>query len=68
MNDTFTFDSDEFDKHIRYRSVELDNGAIMTADDKEFSNVFREEPLGDTNRSRYTTEGTILAQRFRKTK
>ena len=68
MNDTFTFDSDEFDKHIRYRSVELDNGAIMTADDKEFFNVFREEPLADTNRSRYTTEGTILAQRFRKTK
>ena len=68
MNDTFTFDSEEFDKHIRYRTVELDNGAIMTADDKEFSNVFHEEQLGDSNRSRYTTEGTILYQVFRKTK
>ena len=68
MNDTFTFDSDEFDKHIRYRTVELDNGAILTADDREFPNVFREEQLGDSNRSRYTTEGIILIQRFRKTK
>ena len=68
MNDTFTFDSDEFDKHVRYRTVELDNGAILTADDKEFSNVFREEQLGDSNHRRYTTEGAILMQRFRKTK
>ena len=68
MNDTFTFDSEEFDKHVRYRTVELDNGAILTADDREFANVFREEQLGDSNRSRYTTEGSILLQRFRKTK
>ena len=68
MSDTFTFDSDEFDKHVRYRTVELDNGAILTADDREFSNVFHEEQLGDSKRSRYTTEGQILMQRFRKTK
>ena len=68
MDDTFTFDSEEFGKHIGYRTVELDNGAILTADDKEFSNVFQQEQLGDSDRSRFTTEGTILNQRFRKTK
>lgn len=68
MDETFTFDSVEFDKHVRYRSVELDNGAILTAEDSDFSDVFREERLGDKNRSRYTTEGAILSQRFKKIK
>ena len=68
MNDTFTFEVEEFDNHIRYRTVELDNGAILTADDREFSNVFHEEQMQNSNRSRYTTEGTILSQKFRKTK
>ena len=68
MGDTFTFDSDEFDKHVHYRTVELDNGAILTAEDKEFSNVFREEHFVDGKGSRYTTEGIILTQKLRKTK
>ena len=68
MTDTFTFDATEFDKHVRYRTIELDNGAILTADDREFSNVFKEERFADDNRSRYTTEGNVVAQRFRKTK
>ena len=40
----------------------------MTAEDKEFPNVFQTEPIPDSNKSCYYTEGIVVSQRFRKTK
>lgn len=68
MTESFRFDATEFDRHALYRAVELDNGAMLMAEDANFSHVFRTERLVAENKVRYTTEGTVIDQRFRKTK
>lgn len=66
--EAFRFDSSEFERHATYRTVELDNGALLMAEDSRFSEVFEVERLVAENRVRYSTEGAIIDQRFRKTK
>ena len=67
-NDVFTFSTAEFDKHIRYQTVELNNGATMTAPSGEFSDVFSEETVSDDGRVRFTTEGYVVDRRIRRVK
>lgn len=68
LSDRFAFDLDEFNRHISFRTVELDNGAILTADDARFDEVFRHDRVAAESRVRYTTEGVIVDQRLRKNK
>ena len=69
FTEAFQFDRDEFDKHIAYRSVELDNGALMIADNADFERVFVTEPVGDGSTvHRYSTVGSVVQQGLRKTK
>jgi hypothetical protein len=68
LTEAFQFDAEEFARHALYRSVELDNGAMLMAEDERFSDIFRTERLVAENRVRYTTEGTVVDQRFKKTK
>jgi hypothetical protein len=68
MNESFRFDATEFERHALYRAVELDNGAMLMAEDSQFAHVFRAERLVAENKVRYTTEGNIVNQRLRKTK
>ena len=67
-NDVFTFSTAEFDKHIRYQTVELNNGATMTAPNGDFSDVFSEEIVSDDGRVRFTTEGYVVDRRIRRAK
>jgi hypothetical protein len=67
FDETFRFDQAEFDSHITFRSIVLDNGAVLTADNAKFEEVFRKEPVADSaTRLRFSTEGTIVDQRLRK--
>jgi hypothetical protein len=68
FDESFKFDQAEYDAHITFRSVVLDNGAVLTADNARFEDIFRQEAVGQTgSRQRFSTEGTIVEQRLRKT-
>ncbi|MEX2167669.1 MAG: hypothetical protein WD851_00035 [Pirellulales bacterium] len=68
MSESFRFEADEFERHALYRAVELDTGALLLAEDARFDDVFHTELLVAERKVRYTTEGKIVDQRFRKTK
>jgi len=64
---TFKFDQSEYNTVLSYRSVELDTGGTMIADDIQFDKVFKSEQIdSDHTRRRYTTEGTIVSTRLQK--
>jgi hypothetical protein len=63
----FQFDHDEFKSHVAYRSLELNNGAMLTAPSSDFDKVFRREPIdGKSGRVRVSTEGTVVDERLKK--
>jgi hypothetical protein len=62
----FRFDGEEFLKHIAFRSIELSNGGILSAEATRFDQVFRQEPIGESDEIRVTTQGRIVDQRMRK--
>lgn len=66
--DAFTFSREEYDKIIRYETVDLNNGATLTAEHGEFANVFHQEPVDDNGLTRYSTEGKVVQRRFRNAK
>ena len=74
MDQSFCFDTLEFDRHISYRMVELNTGAILMAEDTKFDRVFQSESVaGETtarhnNVVRFSTEGEVVDQRYRKRK
>lgn len=66
-DEKFQFSAAEFRRHVTYRSVELDNGGIMTAMTDEFDRVFVSQPVdGGDGARRFTTQGTIVAQKLGK--
>lgn len=69
MSEVFRFDREEFEKHVMYRLVELDNGGILVAEDAEFENAFDREVLDESaHRVRFTTEGQVVDSRLRTSK
>ena len=66
MDENFRFDVREFDQHISYRLVELHTGAMLMADDWKFDEIFQSQPAAAENTVRYSTEGEIVDQRYRK--
>lgn len=67
-NERFQFSAAEFGRHVTYRSVELDNGGIMTAATDEFDQVFASQPIGDDDGTRrFTTQGRIVSEKLGKT-
>ena len=62
----FRFNRDEFDKHLKIKSVELDNGAMMMAQADSFEEVFERVEIDQTSQTyRYSTEGQIKNQRLK---
>jgi hypothetical protein len=69
MAEHFQFDLDEFKQHISFRTVELNNGGVLTADASKFDDVFTQEIVeNEKNEVRFTTQGQIIDQRLRKAK
>ena len=69
LDDTFRFDRDEFERQLAYRSVELDNGAILTSENSTFASVFTQETMdtdGQRPRIRFSTEGRVVDELLRK--
>lgn len=60
---TFVFDAAEFKKRVPYRSVELENGAILKAPSNEFDDVF-DVDYGQDGTVTYSTSGRIADQRM----
>lgn len=60
---TFQFDPKEFKIVAPYRTVEMNNGAILTAPNEEFEEVFKSQNVSD-GVVRYTTEGRVSDQRL----
>ena len=63
VNEKFKFDSGEFSKHLAYKQVELDNGAVLTAPAEKFDTCFAtaEAATGTT----FTTTGQVVDERLR---
>jgi hypothetical protein len=66
VNDRFRFDAGEFARHLAYKQVELDNGAILTAPADRFDEVF--ERTRRRQQETFATTGAVVDQRLRKTK
>ncbi len=64
----FVFSSSEFERHIHYRSIELDNGGIVVADAQQFSNVFEITENINDGVVAISTKGKIIDEKLRKTK
>lgn len=68
MDESFRFDVSEFDRHISYRMLELNTGAMLMAMDSRFDEVFHSEPTEAGDVFRYSTEGKVVDHRYRKRK
>jgi hypothetical protein len=62
-NEMFSFDAAEFKAVVAFRSVELDNGATLTAESDRFDTVFRKENIKDE--TQYITRGRVVNEKFK---
>jgi hypothetical protein len=65
--DQFRFTHEEFTKHVRFRSVQINNGALLTAPTGRFDECFTRQKVAE-NREEYTftTQGTVINERLSK--
>ena len=69
FDEHFRFVPDEFSKHLAFKTVELDTGGLLTASTDRFNEVFTKEIVDKRgNVFRFTAQGKIVDQRFRKAK
>jgi hypothetical protein len=67
FEERFRFVPSEFLKHVVIKTIELDNGALLTASTERFDEVFIREVVDPTKAVvKFSTEGKIIDQRFRK--
>lgn len=67
MEERFQLNAEEFTRAAKYRSVELDNGALLMAETSRFDDVFTTSRVAE-GRVRYTTEGHVISEKLRKQK
>lgn len=66
-NEQFKFDIAEFRSQVAYRSVQLDNGGLLTAESENFEEVFNREVISQkTQQVRFSTTGRIVNEKLRK--
>lgn len=69
FTEQFVLDNAAFTKVLSFESVELDNGAVLTAPSGQWNKVFKEEILDVDNGLRlFKTEGSVTDKRFKKVK
>ena len=67
--DAFKFSIKEFRKSIAFRSVEMDNGGVLTANVDDFESVFQRVNVSEKSSIvKFSTEGRIVDERIRKNK
>ena len=68
-SDRFPFSVEEFRRHVHYKFVELDNGAMLTAEIDNFGRCFEEEVIEEAEKIyAFRTQGKIVDERLRKTR
>lgn len=66
-DEPFKFDATEFKNQVTYRSVQLDNGGMLTAESAEFEEVFDREVINKrTHEVRFSTTGHIVNEKLKK--
>jgi len=67
FEENFQFVPAEFLKHVALRTVELDNGGLLTATTARFDEVFTSEVVNKSEGIvKFSTQGKVIDQRFRK--
>jgi hypothetical protein len=66
-NERFKLITEELNKLIAFKTVELDNGAYLSAETKNFDTVFQKEQVQEGKTS-FSTIGKIIDERVRKQK
>jgi len=66
VNEKFRFDAVEFSRHIAYKQIELDNGAVLSAPAEKFEQCFVNTKKKDSHT--FTTTGHIVDERLKTTK
>ena len=62
----FQFSTEEFGKHVRYRSLQISNGALLTAPAGRFEECFTKERIAeDSEEYSFTTRGKVVNERLR---
>ena len=67
-SEKFVFSSEEFARHIQYRSMELDNGGRIVADAARFNAIFEVTRTDADGNVAISTQGKIIDERLRKSK
>lgn len=63
----FQFSADEFARHVKYRSLHISNGALLTAPVERFNECFTKERVAEGCEDyTFTTRGQIVNERLRK--
>lgn len=69
VGDNFVFDAAEFSRQLPYKTIELDSGAVLTAQSSKFDEVFeRQEIDGSGDEYRFSATGKIVTEKLEKTK
>jgi hypothetical protein len=64
--DQFQFSLDEFSKHVKYRSLQISNGALLTAPSGRFDECFERTRTAEGGSEVFTTRGTVINERLSK--
>lgn len=64
--EVFQFDAGTYKGLVAFRSVELSNGALLTADTERFDEVFVKQPVdGSKDEIRFVTEGRVVDEKLK---
>jgi hypothetical protein len=62
----FLVDISEFRNYIAYRSIELDNGALLIADSTDFETIFERQFIDESRETvEYSTRGKIVNEQLK---
>jgi hypothetical protein len=65
-DERFFFSAPDFTSVLAYRSMELNNGATLSAPSRQFDDVFQKEIIDkDKNEVRFTTQGTVVDDKLK---
>lgn len=65
LEEVFKFDAVIYRDIVAFKSIELSNGATLTADTEKFDSVFQQQPVDGTDEVKYVTKGKVVDERFR---
>lgn len=69
LNDVFEFDKEEFSEYISFKSLELNNGAILTASFEKFDSCFTRQTTSDIpGEYIFSTRGKVIDEKIKKAK